>query len=113
MRLFRRVTQNEAQRDFACGFTDHTSTYLTGQELSGVWVSDLALDCNDFGNIAPSILLQIDLAVSEYTLSGYEYMGDGKVYREWLVPADLLNALATIQVIDEGAGPPLMPPPSA
>jgi hypothetical protein len=75
-----------------------------------VWVSDVPLDCNDFGNTAASVLLQIDLALSESALTEFEWVEYGKGHREWLVPAQLLNSHAKVRVIDEADAPPMRPP---
>src|SRR5215472_8177161 len=59
--------------------------------LSGVWVADRPLDPGDFGGSGVETdLLAID--VPDAALADFEVYEDGKPYREWCVPATLLNA---------------------
>jgi len=45
-------------------------------------------------------LLQLDLP--EQTIADYEWIEDGKTYREWLVPARLINEQASgLCLVDE------------
>ena len=78
---------------------------MTHREFSGVWVSDGPLDGYDFGNQSASVLLEIDWPRPESELGDYESSEEGKPYREWLIPALVLNAHARIRkVSDEGVG---------
>ena len=71
------------------GFRDATGSYLTDSEHSGVWVSDRPLSAGEGGVIGNEPLLRVD--VPEDVLREYEWVEDGKGYREWLVPAMVLN----------------------
>jgi hypothetical protein len=68
-------------------FIDSTGTFLTNHDFSGVWVSDVQLD--DQSGIGNPVIFEIDVADSE--LSDLEWIEGGKSYREWLVPAAVLN----------------------
>lgn len=69
------------------GFRDATGTYMTDHEFSGVWVADRPLDPNEgaWGRFV------ISLDVPESELEPYEWVEEGRFYREFLVPAELLN----------------------
>jgi hypothetical protein len=84
MRLFRRTTAALAARVLTDGFVDANGTYLTDRVGSGVWFSDMPLDCND--GAGGDTLLQIDLDLDEQALDDFEWKEDGKRDREWLVP---------------------------
>ena len=60
---------------------------MTAHEFSGVWVSDTPLDANEgaWGRFV------ISLDVPDAELEPYEWVEDAKRYREFLVPAELLN----------------------
>jgi hypothetical protein len=62
----------------------------------GVWVSDRPLH-NDPGGDA---LLKITFHGTEQDLTTYEWIQEGKIYREWLVPAQLLNEQAGVEIIE-------------
>jgi hypothetical protein len=69
------------------GFRDAEGTYLTGEWHTGVWVSDIPLDVNE--GAQGDQVLAVD--VGDADLSEWEWIEEGKTYREWLVPADVLN----------------------
>ena len=63
---------------------------MTDHEFSGVWVADRPLDPNEgaWGRFV------ISLDVPESELEPYEWVEEGRFYREFLVPAELLNGPA-------------------
>lgn len=82
------------------GFRDGTGLYMTRHLYSGVWVSDRPLDGNEgaFGDVV--LAMEID----EHLFAEYEWVEEGKGYRESLMPADRLNlSLQNLREIDEDA----------
>jgi len=80
------------------GFRDSTDTYLTDREWTGMWVSDRPLGMGE--GAKGHTFLRIELRVSEQEIAQYEWVQedffvDGEIvsatYREWLLPAALLN----------------------
>jgi hypothetical protein len=71
------------------GFRDATGTYLTTNEFTGVWVSDCALDINEGAD--GDVLLTLNIPVDVF--EQYEWIEEGKGYREALIPAAILNQL--------------------
>jgi hypothetical protein len=72
------------------GFRDSTGSYMLATlTLTGVFISDQMLDINEGakGEDVLEVVLPDDL-----TLNEYELVEDLKTYREWCVPARLLNA---------------------
>src|ERR1700722_2127622 len=99
MILYHRTHAAIAKRILSDGFRDGSGTYMTTQEHSGVWLSNVPLDINEGPD--GETLLQVELL--EQTIANYEWIEDGKPYREWLVPARLLNEQASgLSVVDEG-----------
>ena len=43
-------------------------------------------------------LLQVE--VEEPLIAAYEWVAEGKPYREWLIPADVLNGLGKVKLAD-------------
>jgi len=99
MKLFRWVTTEEANRILTVGFEDKTGAYLTDQKRTGVFVSDRPLDCNEGVPLAATVLLEIRLAISEADIAVYEWVEEGKSYREWQLPAALLNSYASVRLV--------------
>ena len=64
---------------------------MTLREHTGVWVSDRPLDCNEGADGGGLLTLTVPVDVFEQ----YEWIEEGKPYREALIPAAVLNALAT------------------
>ena len=81
------TNEGTARQILADGFRNTTARYLTDREWSGVWVSDRPL--NNSEGASGEIVLQVEIA--EEVLKPYEWIEEGKSYREWLVPARILN----------------------
>ena len=78
------------------GFRDTTGTYMTDREFTGVWISDGPLDCNEGAN--GDVLLVLD--IPEEIFREYEWVEEGKLYREALVPAVILNSLPSPRIAE-------------
>jgi hypothetical protein len=74
---------------------------MTNREWTGVWLSDVPLDANE-GAIG-DVLLRLSLKVPARDLRFWEWQEEGKPYREFLVPAELINSRTTKLVVAEGA----------
>jgi hypothetical protein len=81
------------------GFRDTHGCYLTDREFSGVWFSDRPLDSNEgaWGNA----LLRVEIACTESEISEFEWIEEGKAYREWLIPAAFVNPLADVSLTED------------
>lgn len=100
MRLFHVTRHTNARGVLAQRFRDGHGTYLTDREWSGVWLSDQPLlDGGPFDGDPASgwTVLEVMLDLSDAELARYEWVEDGKPYREWLVPAAVLNQRGTVR----------------
>jgi hypothetical protein len=93
--LFHRT--NDAEAILTSGFKDGTGSYLTTSEYSGVWLSDVDANEGAFGDT----LLLVELDMPEGELNQFEWIEEGKGFREWLIPAALINAKGKVQIIEE------------
>ena len=98
MLVFHRTTPATAEQILRGGFRDHAARYLTEREWTCVWVSDRPLDNSE--GASGETLLQIEVA--EEILAPYEWVEEGKPYREWLVPAAFLNKIGQVKLADLG-----------
>jgi hypothetical protein len=81
------------------GFRDSAGSYgLATMTLCGVFVSDVPLDENE-GACGPD-LLEVQLP-PDVDLRDYEIVEALKPYREWCVPAALLNEQATLRLLTD------------
>ena len=93
MLLFHRT--NAAEAILREGFRDGEGTHLTNHVFRGVWLSDAPLDVNE-GAQGEQLL---EVRISATQVRPYEWIEERKGYREWLVPAALLNAVAKVRLI--------------
>jgi hypothetical protein len=98
MILYHRTHAAIAKRILSDSFRDGRETYMTSKEQSGVWLSNVPLDINV--GAAGDTLIQAELL--EQAIADDEWIEDGKPYREWLVPAQLINEQASgLSIVDE------------
>jgi len=100
MLLYHRTNRSNAVKILANGFKDGTGTYLTQHTFSGVWLSSEPLDENE--GASGNRLLEITVKLSQKKIKQYEFIEKGKPYREYLIPAAVLNRCANIRVIESG-----------
>jgi hypothetical protein len=99
MILFHSTTEDAAASILREGFNDVTGTYMTGLWLTGVWVSNVPLDVNE--GAKGNVLLRIALALPAVALSDFEVVEEGKGYREWVIPATLLNEHGSVKRVKD------------
>ena len=82
----------------ADGFKDGVGNYMTDLEWSGVWFSDVPFDAFEgYDGGAEDVLLTIE--IPDEAITDYEWIEDGKPYREWLIPASIANQYGPPMVI--------------
>jgi hypothetical protein len=98
--FYHRTTEQVAADVLAHGFRDRAGTYGTAHEYTGVWLSDRPLGINE--GVGGEALLAVELAPERAAaLDGYEWVEDGKGYREWFVPAEQLNGFALVREVGQ------------
>jgi hypothetical protein len=91
MRLYRRTYSALVPTILENGFRDSTGTYSTTREWTGVWFSDSPIDANE--GAEGNTVLEVLLNATEESLADWEWIEEGKSYREWLIPAAVINPL--------------------
>jgi hypothetical protein len=94
MRLFHRTYRRNADAILRDGFRNATGNYLTKHLYKGVWFSNEILDENEGAN--GDTVLSIDLP--EEVIANYEWIEEGKPYREWLIPARVANGSEVTEI---------------
>ena len=102
--LYHRTTALAAQVILDSGFRDNRDNFgfvnEAGEpfELKGVWLSDVPLDGNDFGRDRETLLA---VTLDDHDLIDCEVLGEGNFqsYREWLVPAAVINARGKVRLV--------------
>ena len=99
-RYFHRTTRKAVNAILASGFRDRTGKYLTDRQWRGVWLSDIPLDIDQ--GARGGVLLQVQLPPD--LVEQYEWKEEGKPYREFLVPANLINRRGVgLREVDEAS----------
>lgn len=87
--LYHRTTRRGAESILKEGFRDGCGTYLTRRNWRGVWLSNVPLDENE--GARGDVLLTVHANIPAKELRRYEWKEEGKGYREFLIPARVLN----------------------
>lgn len=99
MRLYHSTTPESAEKIVADGFRDSSGYYMIHDETKGVWLADMPLDASE-GTKGGTVLL-VDLTLSKEQIAQFEWIEEGKPYREWQIPAKLINENASIRLATE------------
>jgi len=87
------------RKAYCCGWVSRQSSYYgTENPHSGVWLSDRPRDADE--GAVGNALLRVELNIGDREIAQFEWIEDGKPYREWLIPACLINELGTIVVAE-------------
>ena len=84
------------------GFGEASGTYLTETDYSGVWLFDRPLD-DHMGDDDPDVMLELE--IPEFVVAPFEWVV-GLPYRQFLIPAALVNLYGPPRVSDEPQSPP-------
>ena len=95
MILFHVTTADAARLIIRDGFRDAAGHYGTDVKLEGVWLSDRPLDVNE--DVKGETVLAVALSVPLSSLEDYELIEEGKSYREWCVPARIINKIGRLR----------------
>jgi hypothetical protein len=95
MTLYHRT--NSADAILGDGFRDEEDSYLLEDfTLRRVFLSDKPLDLNE--GAAGDKLLEVNLPDGCCDFSYYELVEEGKPYREWCIPAEVINRHGTVRL---------------
>jgi hypothetical protein len=83
MDVYHTTTEAAARAIVHEGFRDHTGCYMTTQQFTGVWVADRPLDYSE-GCKGDTLL---GLTIPDTLFVEYEWVEEGKPYREALIDA--------------------------
>ncbi len=96
MILFHRTDKEAADAILRDGFRDACGSYGTTHNHRGVWFSNVPLDENE--GACGDVLLRVAARFSYKQLAAYEWVSERNGYREWLIPASLVNAHAKVTI---------------
>lgn len=99
MILYHRTDPQAAESILQRGFRDGNGKYMTTTTHSGVWLSNVPLDENEgaFGDI----LLEVITDMTDPEIAQYEWIEEEKGYREFLIPAAVINSRIKIRIVED------------
>jgi hypothetical protein len=90
---------NAAEAIIRDGFRDAEGSYMhVGITLRGVWISDVPLDGNE--GAKGDQLFEIKFS-PDFDISEYELIEEEKPYREWCVPAEVVNRNGSVRLVSK------------
>jgi len=95
VKFYHRTTREAADTILAHGFRDAEGNYLTANIYRGVWISEMPLDVHE--GAKGDVLLIVEVAVDVTDMDQWEWVEEGKLYREWLVSAAWLNERGSVR----------------
>jgi hypothetical protein len=96
--LFHVTNAENAKAILRDGFRDGHGSYMTDHEFSGVWLSNEPLgECEGAWG---DTVLTVAFTITEAELNFHEWVEEGKPYREWLIPAQIIKQFATVAVVE-------------
>jgi hypothetical protein len=93
--FYHRTTAENARSIIESGFRNSARYFLNNRTWTGVWLSSRPLDTGD------DALLMVRLALPEQQLARWEWTAEGRSYREWLIPAQLINGVMTVALVNQ------------
>jgi hypothetical protein len=97
--FYHRTNAENAQAIIESGFKNSSGYFLSNRIWTGVWLSSVPVDSEDAGEDAA--LLMVKLNLDENELAKWEWASEGRSYREWLIPAGIVNKHAKVEMIDQ------------
>ena len=97
--FYHRTTAENARSIIESGFSNSLGYFLSNRTWTGVWLSSRPLDSGDYGE--DDALLMVRLDIPEEQLARWEWTAEGRSYREWLIPAQLINGVMTVVLVDQ------------
>ena len=99
MRLYHRTSRSAAHAIIAQGFRDAWGYYLTDRLWYGVWLSEVPHDTDE--GAGGDVLLTVTIYLHDDDLAEYAWVEFNKPHRKFLLPADLINRWAKVQVVED------------
>lgn len=82
-------TTNAYEKILSDGFKNGRGRYMTDKVFEGVWFADSPMGLGDFGLRSDDYVLYLE--IPDEVFEKYEWIEEGKPYREALIPAKIVN----------------------
>jgi hypothetical protein len=95
--FYHRTSSENACVIVESGFQNSTGYLFGNRAWTGVWLTSRPLDRKE--GAETDTLLKVKLDVSERELGRWEWTGERRCFREWLIPAALINRRMTAEIV--------------
>jgi hypothetical protein len=96
--FYHRTTAEKARQILKNGFKDITSDDSRNPQSRGIWLSDKPLGDNE--GAEGDTLIKVTLDLPEEELEAYKWVEEGQTFREWFVPAELINPHMKVEIVN-------------
>jgi hypothetical protein len=97
--FFHRTTRENARSIIESGFRNSTGYFQSNRIWTGVWLSTVPVGSEH--GAEGDALLMVELEIDDHELARWEWAAEGRTYREWLIPANILNKCATVELVEQ------------
>ena len=97
--FYHRTNAHNAHAIIASGFHNSTGHFLNNRIWTGAWLSSIPVDSEH--GAEGDALLMVKLEIDDRELARWEWATEGRTYREWLIPANIINRCATFELVDQ------------
>ena len=97
--FYHRTTAENARSIMENGFMNSAGYFLGNRTWTGVRLSARPLAADDCTDGDVTLMIKLDMA--EHQLARWEWTKEGRTYREWVIPAPLVNSCMTVEMVDE------------
>lgn len=97
--FYHRTNAHNARAIIESGFRNSTGHFLNNRIWTGAWLSSIPVDSEQ--GAADDALLLVKLDIDDRELARWEWAAEGRTYREWLIPANIINRCATFELVEQ------------
>lgn len=94
--FYHRTDADSARAIIDSGFKNSSGYFMSNRIWTGVWLSSISVD-----SAAGDAVLKVKLEIDERELPRWEWAAEGQSYREWLLPAPIVNRCATVEMVNQ------------
>ena len=95
--FYHRTNADNARGIIDSGFKNSSGYFMNNRIWTGVWLSSIPVE----SEASADALLMVKLEIDGRELSRWEWSGEGRSYREWLLPANIINRCATVEMVNQ------------
>lgn len=99
--FYHRTSAENARAIVESGFQNSIGYLFGNRAWTGVWLTSRPLDRKE--GAETDTLLKVKVDVSERELGRWEWTGERRCFREWLIPAALINRRMSAEVVSQEA----------